>query len=212
MSWQISVSGLTYAGQAERISRSNTPGMLNFQQLSNWWQNLTSPQGLLSVVVKKSAPEPLSTYWMSRTHMPGVLALESALPRPWAEQDFVDALRVKNIIGKVITTSSGMCVVGHAVFELHKHSCEVLRIVVDPEFSESAAPRKLIAPMEQSLRWRFKEIAALVDEYDLTTQNLLKAIGFTASGIVRNGYQSIFEVNDALVFTLSCQAKPSPSD
>lgn len=93
--------------------------------------------------------------WLIRRDMPEVLDIErQSFEFPWTEQDFLNYLRQRNVIGMVAECNHR--IIGFMVYELHKRILNIINFAVDPEFRRegvgSMMVEKLIDKLSQQRR------------------------------------------------------------
>lgn len=137
--------------------------------------------------------------WMIRRDMAEVLAIEEACFDwyAWREDDFVRALRQRNVIAMVADKEER--VVGFMVYELHKNRLHVLDFAVHPGCQRLGVGRQMI----DKLKWKLTEqrrrsITLHVRETNLPAQLFFRAMGFRADSVVRDLYNDCDE--DAYLF------------
>jgi ribosomal-protein-alanine N-acetyltransferase len=126
--------------------------------------------------------------WMTRSDMPEVLAVERAsFPHPWTEDDFLEALRHRKCIGMV--AEHGEKVVGYMLYELKKHSIHVLNFAVAPGARRMGVGAQMAAKLVAKLPADGRsKVTACVREHNDAAIRFWAAVGFTATGVLRDYY------------------------
>lgn len=140
--------------------------------------------------------------WMIRRDMLEVMTIENlSYERPWSEEDFLDVLRQRNVIGLV--AEHGEKVVGLMVYELMKPRIELANIAVHPSWRRTGIAAKMIARMVNTLNpVRRNRISANVRETNLAAQLFFKAQGFRAVKVKRGFYDDTHEDAIRMVYRL----------
>lgn len=130
--------------------------------------------------------------WMIRRDMPEVLAIEAAsYAEPWGEEDFLERLRRRNVIGYVAAVDGphgSDVVVGFFVFELHADHLVILNLAVHPDHRLQGLGRAMIGKMAGKLSdHRRTHLTADVDEANLDAHLFLKACGLRATHVISGG-------------------------
>ena len=133
--------------------------------------------------------------WMIRRDMPEVLAIENAsFPWPWSEEDYVQALRQRNVIGRVAEWDQR--VVGVMVYELDSGVLRLLSVAVHPDFRRRGVGRRMIGELTgrvelpTSHHRRLRGISLEVLETNLAAQYFFHACGFRAMAVLRDFYEA----------------------
>ncbi len=141
--------------------------------------------------------------WMIRRDLPEVLAIEQASfgEEGWTEEDFLQQLRERNVIGMVAGCSEK--IVGYMIYGLHKSRLSVVNLAVDPSYRRqksyetpdsqrtmqggvgSALVRKLIGKLSGHRR---KRLTVLVRERNLGAQLFFRSLGLLAEKLDRRAY------------------------
>jgi len=136
----------------------------------------------------KTAPH-LHMRWMIRRDMPEVSAIEDACFQwdAWTEEQFLSCLRQRNCIGMV--AELGDPVVGFVIYELHKHSLEILKLAVWPDRWRQGVGAFIADKIVHKLSSHRRTFVTLtVRETDLAAQLFFRAQGFRASGVLRGHF------------------------
>lgn len=144
--------------------------------------------------------------WLQARHMHDVLAIEDeCFDHPWGPDDFRNALKPQNHIGKVIELEHGKGnheVAAFIVYELRKHAFEILNLAVPIRFRRRGLGSNLIESIKKQLRPdRRNGIEAIVRDSNLDAHLFFKANGFTARFYARNFYDALDPPEDAYTFS-----------
>lgn len=122
--------------------------------------------------------------WLIRRDLAEVLEITSQTPLVWSEEDFLRALRQRNIIGMI--AEHGEKVVAFMVYELHKSRLEVLNLGVHQQWRRQGVGSQMIAKLVSKLSSHCRTwIDFRVGETNLPFLLFLKSQGFLAEGIDR---------------------------
>lgn len=128
--------------------------------------------------------------WMIRRDMPAMMAAER-LGRDdrWDEDRYLAVLREKNAIG-MVAEMGGDVVAGGMLYELHRSHIHLARFVVHPGWRRRGVGRLLVARLKSklSLHRRTSITAMAPESYGYEGPLFLRACGFVATGVVRDGY------------------------
>jgi [ribosomal protein S18]-alanine N-acetyltransferase len=146
--------------------------------------------------------------WMIRRDLAEILMIEkSSFAGPcWREEDFLNALRQRNMIGLVTELEDR--VVGFVVYEISATTIKVLNLAVATDLRRQSVGRqfveKLVGKLSPNRRTR---LTAQVRETSLEAQLLLRACGLKAKRIVRAAFPDTGE--DGYLFAVAIpKAKP----
>lgn len=128
--------------------------------------------------------------WMIRRDMAEVLAIENeCFDEPWDEEDFLRALRQRNCIGMVAEVGMGGPVVGHMIYELHKTRLHLLNFAVHPARQMKGVGRQMVDRLKGKLTDdRRTRLALEIRDNNLDGQLFFRALGFKATGVLREFY------------------------
>lgn len=148
--------------------------------------------------------EPLHMRWMIRRDMPEVLQIEfDSFEFPWSEETFIDYLRGRNVIGWVAERHDE--VRAFMVYELNRHSLDLLNIAVAPGLTRRGIGTQFIDHLKSKLRpERRRRIETIVRESNLDAQLFFKSHGFHATGVLKSYYDESNE--DAYVMRFDVTA------
>ena len=141
--------------------------------------------------------------WVISRDMPEVMAIESsAFEFPWTEDEFVRLLLQRNFIGLACEYDSQ--VVGYVFYGLHKTRLRVLNLAVHSDFRGQSVGRTLIYKLIGKLsHQRRNRLLLEVRESNLSALNFFKAMGFRATGILRDFYDDTTEDAYAMEYRVS---------
>jgi ribosomal-protein-alanine N-acetyltransferase len=126
--------------------------------------------------------------WLIRRDLPAVLRIEDASFRvPWTEDEFVQSLRLRNVIGMVAEHQD--MVIGYMIYELHRDSIHLLSIAVHPDFRRQGVGAAMLAKLVSKLYQRRGKITTLASEINLDAQVFLREYGFRATEVVKDHYR-----------------------
>jgi ribosomal-protein-alanine N-acetyltransferase len=141
--------------------------------------------------------------WMIRQDIPEVLAVESACPHPWGEQDLLTTLWRREVIGMVAEREDR--VLGFMVYALRRTSLDLLRFAVHPDYRRRQVGSEMLHRMGSKLSSHRRNcILTVVRESDLGLQLFLKYHGFKAVRVLRryfgdeDGYRMVFSLEELL--------------
>ena len=128
--------------------------------------------------------------WMIRRDMPEVLKIEAAsFEYTWDEDEFLNLLRPRNCIGMVAEHENR--VVGFMIYEMQNTRLHILNFAVDPEFRKAGVGSQMIHKLTCKLRQQHRrEITLEVRETNLPAQKFFQAMGFLATGVLREFYDT----------------------
>jgi ribosomal-protein-alanine N-acetyltransferase len=141
--------------------------------------------------------------WMIRRDLPEVIAIDAgnAYAEPWTEDDFLQAMRSRGVIGRVIEVGDRL--VGFAVYELRRRTMVLLNLAVAPDYRRFGLGRLLVADLKRALEAypdRRDRISLRVNERNMPAQKLFQACGFRCYQLDRGFYDN---GDDALRFTFT---------
>lgn len=125
--------------------------------------------------------------WMIRRDMVEVMQADSgAYQLDWPEEEFLRCLRQRNCIGMV--AEHGEKVLGFMIYELHKSKLEVLRMSVVKHARRQGVGGQMVAKLLSKLSsHRRTRIGMQISENDLDAHLFLRAVGFRAINVIRQG-------------------------
>lgn len=149
---------------------------------------------------KKQVPqEPLTldVRWMVRRDMKEVLAIDwASFTDDWQEEDFLRCLRQRNCIGMVVEQKYSEPIFGFMIYELEKHSLNLLRFAVHQKFRRRGVGAGMVGKLKSKLlSHRRRSITCEVPEEMLAAQLFLRSQGFKASAVVNGAYAMRFDID-----------------
>jgi len=88
-------------------------------------------------------------------------------------------------------------VVGGIIYQFMPKNFEIVKFMVHPEFKDNGAARALIEFLKDKLSAvKRTYIDVVIDEYDLSSQQLFRANGFTTVDIIKEHFESLYETSD----------------
>lgn len=123
--------------------------------------------------------------WMISRDLPSVMDIDTAsFEHTWSRDDFISQLRQRNCIA--IVAEQGDDITGFMLYELHKHSLQLIRIAVDENHRFLGTGRAMIDKLVNKLSVeRRNRIETTVDETNLDAQLFFKQLGFRAYDVLR---------------------------
>lgn len=118
--------------------------------------------------------------WLIRRDMPEVQEIENrSFEYPWSDEDFLNCLRQRNMIGCVAETRRS--IYGFMVYELHQWHLRLVNMAVAPEVRRTGVGAAMIERLIDKLsQQRRREIVLDVRESNLHAQLFFSAMGFKA--------------------------------
>ena len=128
--------------------------------------------------------------WAMTRDLPEVLAIESAWPHSWDEEEYRLTLAERNVIGMIAEECvRGEPVIAHMVYLLEKNHLEVVKFSVHPSCVRRGVGSAMIAKLYSKLSsHRRTRIAINVRETNLEGLLFLKANGFEAIRVDRGAF------------------------
>ncbi len=143
--------------------------------------------------------------WMIRKDMEEVLANEQAsFDDPWTEDDFLRALRQRNVIGMVpVVEPAGEPVVGYMIYALEKTHLELLNFAVGPAYRRRGAGAAMVNKLKSKLSsHRRAKMGLDCRESNIGALLFFKSQGFIASQVLRGYYDDTGEDAIRMVYRL----------
>lgn len=136
---------------------------------------------------------PVQIRWLINGDMPDVQMIEcQGFLNPWTQNDFLSALRERNIIGMV--AKHGHKIVGFMVYELQKKELRLLNFAVDPKHQRKQVGTQMIARLADKLsEQRRKKIVAEIRESNLPAQLFFSAVNFRATTVIHGWFEDTNE-------------------
>lgn len=145
--------------------------------------------------------------WLIRRDMPEVLAIENnSFDHPWPEEEFITVLRQRNAIGMVVEHDD--TIVGFMLYELHSSTIKLLNFATSTKFRRRGVGRAMIEKLDGKLSaQRRTRIITHVRETNLSAQLFFKAIGFRATSVLKNFYETTSGKEDAYLMQYRMKVK-----
>lgn len=126
--------------------------------------------------------------WMIRRDMPEIMQIEEkCFTIAWTEEDFLNALRQRQIIGMI--AEWGDKILGYMVYELHKDKLNILNFAVDPKYKRHTIGTQMINKLKSKLTsYRRTSLTAAVRESNLDAQLFFKKQSFKCVKILNRYY------------------------
>lgn len=133
--------------------------------------------------------EEINIRWMIRRDMPSVIAIESrCFPDPWQEEDFLNLLRLRNVIGMVCEQADK--IIGFIIYELNDNAMSIVTLAIDPDFQRKKIGTFIIDKIKQKLSIQRRTlINCLVRESDLSSQLFFSKNGFKCIEILKKPFE-----------------------
>jgi ribosomal-protein-alanine N-acetyltransferase len=130
-------------------------------------------------------------HWMTKQDMPAVLGLEKlCFPVPWTEQEFLEHLTKKNIIGKIYKINNSL--VAYSIQELYNTKIELISLAVHPEFQRKGIGTKIVKSLISKLNSNRSLLEVSVSDTNLTMHLFLKHLGFKAKKTLKVEKQDFY--------------------
>lgn len=147
----------------------------------------------------------MSMRWMIRKDLPAILAIEEAcFDEAWPEDEFVNRLRCRNVIGQVVEFDDTVC--GFVIYELHKSYLKIVNIAVDPMMQGRGLGAEMIDKLTSKLNDKRSSVQVLVRERNLDAQLFFRAMGFLATSIDRKPFDDSDEDGIWMVYRVRVPA------
>jgi ribosomal-protein-alanine N-acetyltransferase len=142
----------------------------------------------------------LYVHWMTDMDLPEVLDIEGECfpANSWTERDFRNCLKSRKNVGTVIEDHLGCQAVGFCIYRMHKNFYELLSLAVRPHFRRRGFGKTLLTRLADKLTGKRRAILLRVRETNLDAQLFFKALGFSATKVLRRYYSDTRE--DAYLF------------
>lgn len=120
--------------------------------------------------------------WMIRRDMPEVLAIDCAcFHYPWVQEEFVDWLRQRNVIGMVAERDER--IVGYMIYLVFRLRLELVSFAVHPDHQRQGVGRAMFDRLRDKLSVRRPTILLDVRESNLAAHKFFAAMGCRAVGM-----------------------------
>lgn len=146
--------------------------------------------------------------WMIRPDIPQVLSIEQSKVRPWAEEEFLEQLRKRNVIGMVAEMTEAKShthpldyvVGGYMIYELGKHSLPILKFVANPGFDRKIILRTMMEKLKGKLSsHRRTSISIMVPETDMESLLFFRSQQFLSTEVSRGYFEEILAEDGAII-------------
>lgn len=140
------------------------------------------------------APQTLPTdvvsyRWLIRADLPQVLSIEQqSWEFPWTEEEFLDVLNPRHETVSMVA-EKGFTIVGYMLYQLERDHFHLLNLAVHPDHRRQGIGAALMARMAKRIGPVRTKIVADIRETNLPAQQFLRAIGMTATEVLRNFYE-----------------------
>lgn len=130
--------------------------------------------------------------WVLRCDLPAVLNIEKhSFEFPWTEEQFVDALRCRNVIGLVAEAGPGDAVAGFVIYELAARHITLLNLAVDPLVRRQGVGLALVEKMKSKISpaaGKRQRLELILRETNVVSQLFFRAQGFRCEAIEHDFY------------------------
>ena len=150
--------------------------------------------------------------WLILADKDRVLEIEKgSFEYPWTEEDFLRALRQRNIIGMV--AERGDAVLAFMIYELHKSKLHLANFAVDPDYRRHRIGTQMISKLCSKLAsHRRTHITTQVRESNLAGQLFLRKCGFRCTKVERDYYDDTREDAYLMRYTLPPQEEENEDE
>ncbi len=142
--------------------------------------------------------------WACHRDIPAIVAIEAAsyeAPGRWGERTFRDTLKNKRCICMV--AERGCCLVGFAIYQIHKDRLELLNVAVIPSARRLGVGAALMAKLMFKVgSHNRRRLIVPVRETNLDGLAFFRSCGLRAEKIVRDAYESTNDDCYELVYNL----------
>lgn len=134
--------------------------------------------------------QPTHIRWLIRRDLPDVLRIAHlSEEEPWGEEQFVENLRRRMVIGHVAEDAEGR-ILGYMIYELRKKQLTLLKLAVHPAFRRQGVGTQMIAKLASKLSpERRTRLVVDVEDGNLDGHLFLKAMDFIARPIGPSTYR-----------------------
>lgn len=139
---------------------------------------------------KSGSESPVSIHYLIRRLIPDVMTIETlCFEQPWTEAEFDRCLSHRGIMGRAAFVDD--LLVGYVVFELYDDRYDILNLAVDPDYRRQGIGEALISERIAHLSDEHRNnITAQISETNVDAQLFFSRLGFIASWITYNAYES----------------------
>ncbi len=126
-------------------------------------------------------PNVISKYhvrWLIRRDFVEVMDIERrSFPDPWKEEQFLECLRERNVIGMVAENLE--MVVGYMIYSIHPRGFRIMTFAVHPEWRHAKVGTTMVEKLKEKLSsLRRNKLMAHLPERNLDAQLFFRAQGF----------------------------------
>ena len=122
--------------------------------------------------------------WLIRNDMPAVLEIEQLCypENAWSEDDFVQLMRQRNVIGSVITVGDSVC--GFVIYEMHKSHLRIINLAVHPSCQRRRLGSQMVSKLQGKLTFERRTVLeAHVFDGNLPAHKFFAKCGFRCTGV-----------------------------
>ncbi len=151
--------------------------------------------------------------WMIKRDMEEVEQIERlSFSQPWNSDDFIAALRRRNVVGQVLEVDEEL-IVGFVIYELHKHSLRIVNIAVHPDDRRVGAARRMVKRLTEKLNCSNRSLVSVeIRETNLAAQLFFKSAGFWCEAILKGQYEGTTDDSYCFVFRKPVDEYGEPVD
>ena len=144
----------------------------------------------ISLLSRKEAGVAVNVRWMVRRDLAAVIAIEhETYDFPWQEEDFMNCLKQRNCIGMVAEDQGR--IVGFMIYENPGNQFHLLNIATAREHKRQGVARQMVQKLvEKLISQRRNKICAIIRETNLDTLLFFRSVGFQATTILKNYFES----------------------
>ena len=127
--------------------------------------------------------------WIIRRDLEDVIEIEKdSFGSPWREDDFINCLQQRNIIGMVAEHDE--LIVGYMVYELNEDCIRLLNFAVNPQDRRGFVGGQMLNKLKGKLTpERRSEIVTEVSESNIPALMFFKSQGMIATDVMRGFYE-----------------------
>ncbi len=137
--------------------------------------------------------------WTIRRDLENVLAVEAGLPDAWAKDDYLTALRERQVISMVAEDYRTEAILGVMVYRLHETHLKLLRLAVRPDVQRTGVGLELMEKLIYKVCSHHREaVYCRVPDGNLPFHLFLRSCGFAAVATVRGDYLFELRIGDTI--------------
>lgn len=142
----------------------------------------------------------MESRWLIRRDMHYVVAISNQCwDDPWTLDQFNEALRQRNVIGKVVEIDDK--IVAYCIYELNKKVLDVINMGVDADHRRQGVGRFILDDLKKKLSIQRRDrLVVDLPERKLDAQLFLKANGFICTQINKDQFTDEFDTQDGYTF------------